>query len=58
MNGELGADFREKNFACQRIWNRELCALQMSVVAVQETIRDLQLDIEFPKGEELQLQSL
>ena len=56
MNGELGADFREENFACQRIWNRELCALQMSVVAVQEanvSIGDLQLDIEFSKGEEI-----
>ena len=35
-----------------------MCLADVRIVAVQETIRDLQLDIEFPKGEELQLQSL
>ena len=58
MNRELGANFQEENFKHCKFWNPDISSLEFVLVAQQEmrvSIHNLQLDIEFTKGEDLQL---
>ena len=58
MNRELGANFQEENFKYCKFWNPDISSLELVLVAQQEmkvSLRNLQLDIEFTKGEDIQL---
>lgn len=60
MNHKLKANFRETDFEPKLIWNDDSKALERMLLAKQETkvlIHELELDVEFAKGEGIHLWS-
>ena len=60
MNHELKANFRENDFEPELIWNDDFKALERMLLAKQDTkvsICELELDVEFAKGEGIHLWS-
>ena len=54
MNSKLGANFDERNFKSQCMWNQSTSTYDVSLVSQDNqtvTVRDLELEIAFRKGE-------